>query len=283
MNAPARATLSGVPWQLLNLPAFPSVSAKALQLLSGNDTRLLDLYNVISSDPSFSSEVLRVANSPLYALQSTIKNLTQAAMLLGFERLKGVAVTIGIRSYLKDVLAVPALRACWRHSLASALIAEEASTASPMRSDDAYTAGMLHDIGRIAMAAIRPKPYADLLRSAETQPCDILQCERDLFGVDHCEAGRALVAAWNLPEELASISSHHHDDVRGREFDLNSVVHYSCRFADTLGFPAVRPLHPRGYEELLAEVPLPQRRMFTFEPQTMAQSITSKIDALDSL
>lgn len=284
MTTSAKARLAGVPWELLTLPAFPSVSAKALQLLSGSETRLLELYQVICSDPSFSSEVLRVANSPLYPLPSAISNVTQAAMLLGFDRLKSVAVTIGIRSYLKDVLTVPALRACWRHSLACALIAEEAASATPMRNDDAYTAGILHDLGRLALAAIYPKAYAELLQSIEDQPRDILQCERDLFGVDHCEAGCCLVSAWKLPEKLVAVTSHHHDDMKGRmEFDLVSMVHYGCRFADVLGFYAARPDHSREYEELLQELPPGQRRMFTFDPHAMAQTIASRIDALDKV
>src|SRR5208337_3800251 len=99
MTAPAKATLANLPLELLTLPAFPSVSAKAIRLLSSSDTRLLELYEVISADPSFSSEILRIANSPLYPLQSVVKNLTQASMLLGFERLKGIVVTLGVRSY----------------------------------------------------------------------------------------------------------------------------------------------------------------------------------------
>ena len=284
MTAPSRAALPGIPWELLTLPAFPSVSTRALQLLSDKDTRLLDLYELVSSDPSFTSEVLRIANSPLYALPSTIKNLTQAAMLLGFERLKSVAVTIGIRSYLSDLLAVPALRACWRHSLACAMIAEEAASTTAMRSDDAYTAGILHDLGRIALAAIRPKPYAELLQSSGEQPCDILQRERELFGIDHCEAGRSLVSAWRLPQELVAITSQHHDDHKERsKFDMTSLVHYSCRIADALGFNAVRPLHPPKYDELLQELPLSERRMFTFEPNAKATTIAARIDALDPL
>ena len=153
---------------------------------------------------------------------------------------------------------------------------------APMRSDDAYTAGILHDLGRIALAAIRPQPYAKLLQSAEEQPCDIRERERDLFGIDHCEAGRSLVTAWRLPEELAAITSHHHDEVqKGNGFDLVSLVHYSCRFADVLGFHAVRPLHPRKYDDVLQEVPLPERRMFTFAPQTMALTIANRIEALE--
>lgn len=281
VSAISKIGSKGVPWELLTLPAFPSASTKALQLLSESDTRLLELYQVVASDPSFCSEVLRIANSPLFALPSKVRNLTQAAMLLGFERLKGVAVTIGIRSYLRDLLEVPALQACWRHSLACAIIAEEATSCTSMRFDDGYTAGILHDLGRIALAALRPNDYARLLQEAQSQPWDIRQRERDLFGIDHCEAGKSLISAWRLPEELVAITSGHHDQVNGcKRFDLSAIVHYSCRFADVLGFHAVKPHHPVSYGQLLKEVPLAEQQMFTFDPRLMAKTITDRIDAL---
>jgi HD-like signal output (HDOD) protein len=281
MTATAKQGPAGVPWELLTLPAFPSVSTKALQLLNGSDTRLLELYQLMAADPSFSSEVLRIANSPLFALPSAVRNLSQATMLLGFERLKGVAVTIGIRSYLRDLLAIPALQACWRHSLACAMIAEEATSTTSMRCDDGYTAGILHDLGRIALAAIRPTEYAKLLQETPEKPCDFRQRERDLFGIDHCEAGKSLVAAWKLPQDLVAITSRHHDEVSVvKEFDLAAVVHYSCRFADALGFHAVKPNPAVSYESLLREVPVKHRPMFTFEPRSMALTIGARIEAL---
>ncbi len=281
MTASARATFANVPLELLTLPAFPSVSAKALRLLSNRDTRLLELHSALSADPSFSSEILRIANSPLYPVASQVKSLTQASMLLGFERLKGIVVALGVRSYLTDLLHVPVLRACWRHSLACALIAEQA-TAHQAGSDDAYTAGILHDIGRIALAAILPGPYASLLENVEDS-ATLLEQERDSFGVDHCEAGRRLVAAWRLPQELQIITSQHHHDPRERsEFDVLSIVHYSCRIADTLGFHASRRANVTSYEELLQEIPLSARRKFTFDPSALAQTVTAHMDTLDS-
>jgi HD-like signal output (HDOD) protein len=281
MTASAKATFGNVPLELLTLPAFPSVSMKALQLLSNSDTRLLELHEALSADPSFSSEILRIANSPLYPVASQVKSLTQASMLLGFERLKGIAVSLGVRSYITDLLHVPVFRACWRHSLACALIAEEATAHQPI-GYDAYTAGILHDIGRIALAAILPGPYASLLENVEDSAATLEQ-ERDLFGIDHCEAGRRLVLAWRLPQELEIVTSQHHRNLsEGNGFDLLSVVHYSCRIADTLGFHASRRANVPRYEELLQEIPLSARRMFTFDPAVLARTVTARIDALDT-
>jgi len=281
MTATAKATFGNVPLEMLTLPAFPSVSVKAIRLLSNSDTRLLELHEALSADPSFSSEILRIANSPLYPAMSQVKSLTQASMLLGFERLKGIVVSLGARSYLTDLLHVPVLRACWRHSLACALIAEEA-TANQASGYDAYTAGILHDIGRIALAAVLPGPYASLLENVENSAA-ILEQERDSFGIDHCEAGRRLVVAWRLPQELEIVTSQHHRDLKERnEFDLLSIVHYSCRIADILGFPASRRTNVPRYEELLYELPLSARGMFTFDPSALARTVTARINALDT-
>ena len=111
----------------------------------------------------------------------------------------------------------------------------------------------------------------------------ILEQERDLFGIDHCEAGRRLVSAWRLPQELEIVTSQHHRDLKERnEFDLLSIVHYSCRIADILGFPASRRTNVPRYEELLYELPLSARGMFTFDPSALARTVTARINALDT-
>jgi len=179
-------------WQPDKLPPFPAVALKALNLMAGTDSSLLDLCNLIRSDPAFSTAVLRIANSPLVAFSKNITSVLQAAMLLGFRRLKSVVITVGLKAYLKDPFT-PVLQSCWRHSVACAAIAERTAKWSALDKDFAYTAGVMHDIGRIAMAAAQPNTFARVIAERADQPHDLLQRERELYGVDHCQAGRSLV------------------------------------------------------------------------------------------
>src|ERR1035441_8482495 len=141
-------------WRPEDLPPFPAVALKALNLMAGTDTSLLELCNLIRSDPAFSTAVLRIANSPLVAFSKNITSMLQASMLLGFQRLKSVVITVGLKAYLKEPFT-PLLQSCWRHSVACAIVAEHAASWSGFDKDFAYTAGIMHDIGRVAMASVR--------------------------------------------------------------------------------------------------------------------------------
>src|SRR5271157_348771 len=159
-------------WQPDKLPPFPAVALKALNLMAGTDTSLLDLCNLIRSDPAFSTAILRIANSPLVAFSRNITSVLQASMLLGFQRLRGVVMTIGLRAYLQDSFT-PLLHSCWRHSVACAMIAERTAKLTGADKDVAYTAGIMHDIGRIALATTMPLSYARVVQTGADQPHDL--------------------------------------------------------------------------------------------------------------
>jgi len=108
------------PSAVTNLPPFPTVAMKIMQLLSTEDTSMRELAGLITADPAFSTEILILANSPLFAFRTEIKSILQATALLGLQRVKALALTVGIKGYLADSLKIPVLRACWQHSLACA-------------------------------------------------------------------------------------------------------------------------------------------------------------------
>jgi len=145
----------------------------------------------------------------------------------------------------------------------------------------AYTAGLLHDIGRLALIASQPAQYVKLLLAAEENPCDVLERERQVFGVDHCEAGRWMAEAWKLPKEFAAVTSRHHAEPDAGKSDIVVLVHRSCLFADTLGFAAVRPLRPRSFEEVLSGLPEHERMRFSPEPAELTLKIATKINSVE--
>ena len=102
------------------------------------------------------------------------------------------------------------MRNLWRHNLACALIAERLASAGSIDKDSRLHLGGFHDIGRVALAVIRPREYAVLLGMQSGPPASILEGERELFGLDHCQAGRRLITDWNLPVDFESIVSEHH-------------------------------------------------------------------------
>jgi HD-like signal output (HDOD) protein len=102
--------------------------------------------------------------------------------------------------------------------------------------EEAYTSGLLHDVGRFGLMIASPKSYAALLRPAPTTPAHLLRWENRQFGIDHCQAGWWLLREWGLPPELAMAAACHHDPPAGEAEDTNDVVVLGCRLATALGF-----------------------------------------------
>ena len=153
-------------WDPDGLPPFPAIALKALKLMSGSDTSLIELCNLIRADPAFSTVVLKIANSPLVAFSKEVTSVLQASMLLGFQRLRRVVITVGLKAYFENSFTL-LIRSCWRHSVACAIIAERSAKWSFLDNDFAYTAGIMHDIGRVALGTFMPEAYARVLYRSE--------------------------------------------------------------------------------------------------------------------
>jgi putative nucleotidyltransferase with HDIG domain len=267
-------------WDPDSLPPFPAIALKALNLISGTDTSLIELCNLIRSDPAFSTAVLRIANSPLVAFSKNVTSVLQASMLLGFRRLKSVVITVGLKAYLKDSFT-PLMQSCWRHSIACAMIAERSAKWSLLDKDFAYTAGILHDIGRVALVTAMPQSYARVIKRGADQSEELLQVEQELCGIDHCQAGRSLVRAWNLPEAFIEITSCHHDP-KTQPPGAASLIPPSCGLADALGFTVVKYRSPRSYAKILAEFPESARSRFPADAKELASEIANEIKVIET-
>jgi putative nucleotidyltransferase with HDIG domain len=255
-----------------------------LQLVAKNDSSLHQLSALISTDQAFSSEILTIVNSPIFPIHTSVTSILQGIAALGLERVKGLAVTVGVRAYLRGAPGCPSLQAIWRHSLACALLAEEYAGSSLMDKGTAYTAGIMHDIGRAALAVIQPGRYANFLQSVQEEPLEVLARERELFELDHCEAGRRLAVAWKLPEQFLNVISRHHAAPEaGGGFDLLAVLGLACRMVDTIGFAAAPSLKCCSYKTLSSQFPARVRELFPREPEELAFRIGTKINSIESV
>ena len=271
-----------LPWAHLRIPPFPLIAVRILQLTNQEDVPLRQLSDLISSEPAFSSEVLTIANSALYARRIPINSVLQAIAILGTNTLKGLCLTVGVRAYLGNSLNHESLRAIWRHSLACALIANQLAAAGSVDKDSAYTAGILHDIGRLALAVISSKEYATLLETHSGPPASALEAEREWFGFDHCEAGRHLIADWKMPPYLTEVVAEHHcPRLHHDTWQMPDIIHVSCRMADTVGFAVFQGCELTPYADLLATLPDRERRTFCCDGEALAFDVSSKINAVE--
>lgn len=277
------------PWALCKLPAFPPIATRLLHVLSREDAVFREIVHLVSSDTALAAEVLRLVNSSLFGLRSKVSNLQHAVALLGMARVRSLAVAVAImKDYLKGTLKESTLRKCWKHTVACAVLAEELSIAATLDPDDAYTAGLIHDIGRLGLLVSYPSEYANLIHIAEQHHFDPRDCERQLFDIDHCEAGRWLTAEWKFSDELQQVAGCHHDKPPEgplMRIDMVTLVHFSCELADAMGFgiacqtPDNTP--PDGvFDAAVAMLPPGLERRIHSDKQAFQERVMKKIEAM---
>jgi putative nucleotidyltransferase with HDIG domain len=271
-----------LPWAHLRIRPFPQIAIRMAQISGKENVQLHQLSELILSDPAFASEVLTIANSALYSPRFPSSTIIQAITVLGANNLQGICLTVAARAYLGKALDQPAMCTIWRHNMACALLAEQLATVGFIDKDLAYTCGIMHDIGRLALATIRPKEYAQLLSTHKGTPQSILEREQEIFGWNHCDLGQRLVHEWNLPGEFEPIvSAHHRTRPQNGNWQLPELIDMSCRMADAAGFAAFPGCEVTPFAELLDELPARERRLFHPDMEALNEEISGRISAVE--
>jgi putative nucleotidyltransferase with HDIG domain len=252
-----------MPVALKHLPPFPPVAARVMRLLGNEDVSFSEIASLIKTDAALSGEVIRLANSPLVSARHGASTVLQALTLLGIARINGLILTLGMSSFLRKAGKSETVRRCWRHNLACAFAAKEFARTFDIGPDMAYTAGLLHDLGRLALLVTHPAEYEDLIRTGG----DLLVMERERFGIDHCQAGAWLMTEWKLPPEFVEAARNHHNPENDAS-SLTMLVHVGCSVAGQIGFGITGP-----------EVPAPGAEPLVSDE--LAYSIAAAINALE--
>jgi len=262
---------------LASIPAFPPIVLRVFDLLSSPEAEMGPLVEQVASDPTLTAQLLRLANSPLFGLSSQIDTVQHAISTLGFERVRSLVMAVATSNYMRGALRTDALERSWRHTLATAILAREFAKAVQLPPDRAYSLGLLHDIGRLGLLVAFPNEYASVLKAADRDPISLLDQEKKLFGLDHCETGRLLLEQWKLPAEFCVVVGRHHDPFAGGPMDSLSVCQLACQLADTLGYAVVPPLNPVPFEQILSLLPHAARERFPAEPEALLALINGVV------
>ncbi len=203
-----------------------------MKLLSNEGTAFAEVARVLNTDAALAAEVVRLANSPLGSRYRPT-TIVQALSLLGIARVSGLVLTLTMSKLLTHAGRSEVVRRCWRHNLATAVAAKDLAATFDVDPEQAYTAGLMHDIGRLGLVVHAPEEYESLLQTTQ----DIRTAERQVFGIDHCQAGEWIAREWNLPAYVAEVTLHHHDPISDQS-PLAIVVHVACAMATQLGYRA---------------------------------------------
>ncbi|MFN8545064.1 MAG: HDOD domain-containing protein [Candidatus Binatia bacterium] len=199
-----------------NLPTIPAVLTRIITLVDGEMTNARHLVDVIERDQALTGKILRLANSAFFGQSRRVATIPRAILLLGFSTVRNLALGVKVWEALAGGVAKQRLEALWIHSvtvaLATKLLAARLCDGDP---DEAFTAGLLHDVGRLVIAVRFKDDYWKAIgedvagASASGEPIDVV--ERATFGVDHAEVGGWLFEAWNLPAGIVEAVRHHHE------------------------------------------------------------------------
>lgn len=267
---------------LRRLPPFPAVTTKLLRLLSNEDVHVGQIVDLIRADPALASELMRIVNSAIYGFPSRISSIQNAVTLLGLRTVRSFALTVSMKGFLHTALRLDLLRRIWRHCVACGILCEEMSracSASQGGDDRAYTAGLLHNVGRLGLFVAHPHQYEELLsKPSET---DILERERQAFGIDHCEAGAWLAHSWGLPQDLEAVIAGHHEPPSQIVFELADLVRVAVLLTDALGFDVTAPAHPKTLSDIRSMLPSGAQYRFDPEPEALTARLTDQLNTFD--
>lgn len=208
----------------LNLPVFSTVATRIQQQLSNENFGISDLVEIVKEDQALSSEVLRVANSAFFAGLGKVSNLTAAATRLGAKQLAGIVMMVTQRSLHQSTnpTITEYMTALWRHALGCAIaskwLAENCSLHN--LSDDAFMAGLLHDIGKLYILKV-----LDGILESDEYDLDLTEATMvEILYTMHCDQGARLMEQWNLPEAYAEVAKHHHSETYDHSNKLLTIV-----------------------------------------------------------
>ena len=211
---------------LLDLPSLPAVVMELLSSIDAQDVDISVLAKKVSYDQALMAKTLRLANSPVYGLQVKVTTLSQAITFLGFQATRNLIIAAAVTGcFAEGKCSGFDYKAFWRHSIATAACAKVLARRMKFNQDYAFTAGLLHDIGRLVLVTSFPEQYAKAIAYRKEHDCELLEAERQVLGVDHVAAGVALAGHWNFSDTMRLAIAHHHDpEAPGAGF-LATIVH----------------------------------------------------------
>ncbi len=217
-----------------SLPTLPAVVVRVLEVVLDSESSAKDAAEIIASDPALAAKVLKIVNSPAYGLRQKISTIGHAVAMLGFATLKGLVLSVSVFDELLEKGKPAGLDKAmfWQHSLAVAAAAKSVAAETGYDlPEEAYVAGLLHDVGKVAMDFTMKEKYAAFLARLKAESLDQIAMEPAELGISHADAGSRILARWNLPLILQQAVRHHHEEVldgRGipeRAVQLASIVH----------------------------------------------------------
>ena len=220
------------------LPALPQALQAVWQAQRDDRLSLPHCVELIEHDPALAGRILRLANAAFYGASGQVSNIGDAMRLLGL-RTVAAALSAAVLSQALSKLSCPGfdLAEHWRHAVGTALLARTLAPRVALSADDAFLAGLMHDMGLLVLASHAPDDTAEILRLASRMGWPACQAERHVLGVDHPQVGAAVAAHWRFPARIVQAIAQHHAPPApqgGAGMSLAGLIQLATTAADQL-------------------------------------------------
>ncbi|HSV74878.1 MAG TPA: HDOD domain-containing protein [Chthonomonadales bacterium] len=240
------------------LPPLPATAVRLMEMTSDSTASARDIGDLIGSDVAMTTRVLRIANSAFYGMPRSVQTVRDAVLILGMRAVRSLAIAAAASDTLQMESAGYRMGQgeLWKHSLHTAMLAQMvASRTGAAPGDEAFVAGLLHDVGKVVLSVYVSAQFDAIEALAELDGIQFTQAERGVLGFDHAEVGARVADRWNLPQVLCeAVGGHHGPFDGGKDESLAVVVHLANVLAgdERLGrrAPYATALDPAAGERL---------------------------------
>ncbi len=199
---------------ITSIAALPEVTAKILSTVEDPKSNAQQLHKIVSHDPSLVARILKVVNSAFYGLPGQIGSIERAIVMLGLNAIKNIAVAASLGQMFRGTKLCEGFSAkdLWTHCVAVACIARDlAKQAKLPIAEEAFLAGIIHDIGLLVSLQVYPEKLKLVCAEAQASSRPFCEIEREVIGVDHEQLGMALCEKWSFPKSCQLVAGFHHE------------------------------------------------------------------------
>lgn len=261
--------------KLHQLPAMPLVVQEVMASFRSENTGSAVLAHKIAFDQGLSARVLRVANSSFYGLQREVGSIQDAVMVLGFDTVRSLVLSAGfMNAFPAKTEGLFDRQAFWTRSFRVATYTEALANCLGCERQQAFTAGMFHDVGQLVFDVCIPDQFADILRQQKASGQDLVEVERLVLGFDHAGIGGDMARRWNFPSGIEHAIRFWRTPDRDPSAMLDSMVHVAVLLESGL-----------RADELMERVPVTVRERLGIDWEKMESCLPQdeQLDAVASL
>lgn len=220
------------------IPSLPSLYLELVSELESAESSLKKVSNVISQDIGMTAKILQLVNSDLFGIADRITNPEQAVTILGLDTIRSLVLSIGVFSQmLEGSPTANASRELWTHSLITGVFARQIGNVENLgrrKGEECFTAGLLHDIGKLVLWMNTPDKYQTILETSRSEKRALWTVEKEVLGCTHADIGAYLLGLWALPDPVVEAVAYHHNPKGStvKTFSSLSIVHVANYLAN---------------------------------------------------